>query len=284
MEDEPRTEANTGANASTSIPEPACSDQGTTSTCDHQVLNAIIALKQELFQKIDEKATETQAELRNVVGKINTRLDSIESRTTDLESGVSAHSDIITGLESDVLKMKEDLATLKAKYEDLEARSRRSNLRVTGVKEGRENGKPPSEYIAAMLKQSLGLDKLPCLDRAHRTIRTRPTTDDAPPRAFVIKCHYFTEKEMLLKKATEAGVIKTADGDRIRVLPDFTQAVSKQRAAFTEVRGLLRGCEGVRYGLRYPAILRITTPDGREHRFNDPKKAKDFVLKECKTA
>ena len=67
-----------------------------------------------------------------------------------------------------------------------------------------------------------------------------------------MKCHYFSEKESLLKKAIEMKSVTTADGDHIRILPDFTQTMSKQRAAFTEVWGLLRGCEGVRYGLRYP--------------------------------
>ncbi|KAK1904442.1 LINE-1 retrotransposable element ORF1 protein [Dissostichus eleginoides] len=72
--------------------------------------------------------------------------------------------------------------------------------------------------------------------------------------------------------------VTTPDGDQVRLLPDFTQAVSKQRAAFTEVRGLLRNCEGVRYGLKYPAILMITTSGGHEASSSDPKLAKEFVL------
>lgn len=75
----------------------------------------------------------------------------------------------------------------------------------------------------------------------------------------------------------------TADGDHIRILRDFTQAASKQRATFTKVRGLLWGCEGVRYGLGYPAILRITTADGQEASFKDLKLAKEFVFKEGAT-
>lgn len=60
----------------------------------------------------------------------------------------------------------------------------------------------------------------------------------------------------------EMKSVTTADGDRIQILLDYTQTVSKQRAAFTEVRGLLRGCE-----------------DGKEASFKDPKLAKEFVLK-----
>uniref|UniRef100_A0AAV2JHZ2 Uncharacterized protein n=1 Tax=Knipowitschia caucasica TaxID=637954 RepID=A0AAV2JHZ2_KNICA len=251
-----------------------------------QVLDAISPLKQELFNKIDKKANQTQEELRSAVGTINKRLDDNETRTTDLEVGVSTNADAIAALESEVLNMKKDLITLKARCEDLEARSRRCNIRVTGVKEGREHGKHPSQFVATLLKDALGLDKSPCLDRAHRSLRAMPTQEDQPPRAFTVKCHYYTEKEMLLKRAAESrfGLITTADGDRIRLLPDFTQAVSKQRAAFTEVWNLLRGCVGVRYGLRYPATPRITTADGHESTFKDPRSAKDFVLREIKSA
>ncbi|KAK0143082.1 hypothetical protein N1851_018782 [Merluccius polli] len=132
-----------------------------------------------------------------------------------------------------------------------------------------------------LLKEALTLEKPPTIDRAHRTLRSKPTQDNLPPRAFVVKCHYFSEKESLLKKAMEMKSVTTTDGDHIRILPDYTQTVSKQWAAFTEVRGLLRGCEGVRYGLRYLAILRITTADGKEASFKDPKLDKEFVLKRC---
>ncbi|KAJ3615242.1 hypothetical protein NHX12_018810 [Muraenolepis orangiensis] len=129
-----------------------------------------------------------------------------------------------------------------------------------------------------MLKVSLALDKSPTLDRAHRALRSRLTQDGLRPRAFIVKCHYFSKKESLLKKAIEMKSVTTPDGDQIRLLPDFTQAVSKQRAAFSEVRGLLQGCEGVHYGLKYPAILMITTSEGRQASFSDQKLVKEFVL------
>ncbi|KAI4832850.1 hypothetical protein KUCAC02_015794 [Chaenocephalus aceratus] len=63
------------------------------------------------------------------------------------------------------------------------------------------------------------------------------------------------------------------------VFPDYTQAVAKQRAAFRDVKGMLRGCDGVKYGLWYPSVLRITTTDGKRHSFTDPGEANDFVLR-----
>lgn len=75
----------------------------------------------------------------------------------------------------------------------------------------------------------------------------------------------------MLKKAMQRREIVTPDGDKIHLQPDYTQKVVKQRSAFNEVRGLLRRCEGVRYGLFYPAELRITAKDGVRRSFKDPK-------------
>ena len=245
----------------------------------HAILQAIETLKQDLMAKIEEKAlaqstelrsqvAQIQTELRNAVEKADKRTEAVESRVSELEDGVDRHADTLTSVESDINEMKKELATLRVRCEDQEARSRRCNIRITGVKEGREHGKQPYQFVANMLKVALNLERPPILDRAHRSLRSRPD-DSLPPRVFVVKCHYFTEKEALLKKAREMKTVTTADGDQIRILPDFTQLVSKQRAAFTEVRGLLRGREGVRYGLNYPATLRITTVDGQEVRFQD---------------
>lgn len=164
------------------------------------------------------------------------------------------------------------------KNEDLEARSGRCNLRITGIKEGRESGNSPQTFMAGLLKDALGLDNSPTLDRSHRTLRARPGDKD-PPRAFVIKCHYYQEKEAILRKAAKAKDLITSDSDKIRIYPDYTQTLVKQRAAFRDVKKILMDCQGVEYRLRYPAILLIITKaDGQRHSFTDPIKAKDFAL------
>ncbi|KAK1903967.1 LINE-1 retrotransposable element ORF1 protein [Dissostichus eleginoides] len=103
-------------------------------------------------------------------------------------------------------------------------------------------------------------------------------TRRAPTAGFYCEMPLSLRKRIAAKESNRDEISDDPDGDQIRLLPDFTQAVSKQRAAFTEVRGLLRNCEGVRYGLKYPAILMITTSGGHEASFSDPKLAKEFVL------
>ena len=46
---------------------------------------------------------------------------------------------------------------MKYKCMDLEARSRRQNLRIVGVKEGKESGHNFQEFAANLLKQVLKL-------------------------------------------------------------------------------------------------------------------------------
>lgn len=122
--------------------------------------------------------------------------------------------------------MRKEISTLTDRAEDLEAQSRRCNIRVVGVREGRESGKRPVQFISDMLQELLQLDKPLVLDKAHCALRSKPTHDNQPPRAFIVRCHYLQEKEEILRKA--ATLLKTSDGDTVRVLPDFTQAVTKQ--------------------------------------------------------
>lgn len=198
---------------------------------------------------------------------------SLGKQVASLEVAASDHSDSIVCLEKDVSVMKKQISVLRACNDDLGARSRRSNLRILGIKEGREDGERPVEFIACLLKSSLQLDAAPVLDRAHRMLRKKQE-DGLPPRAWVIRCHYFQERKKILEKARILRQVTTADGDKIRILPNYTRAVMEQRAAFGEVRGILRGCEEVQAGLLYPAELRINA-NGTTRSFRDPNAAKE---------
>ena len=119
----------------------------------------------------------------------------------------------------------------------------------------------------------------PTLDRAHRALGARRDGAGAPPRAFVVRCHYYTEKEEILKKAREMERTPEGRNGRIHIFPDYTQEVNNKRAAFKEARSLLRTCGGIRYGLRYPATLVITPEGGQTKTFESPKDAMEFIKK-----
>ena len=259
-----------------------------TETMDQSlILRAIESLKSEFLAKMDEKA-ETQndlmrkqisllrEEMKAANEQANNRVNMLDERTASLEVAANAHSDTIANLEQQVCELKKEVTILKAKAEDIEGRARRCNLRVIGIKEGREYGSKTSDFIASLLHDVLKLDTRPVIDRAHRTLQRAPGNDQ-PPRAFVIKCHYYQEKETILEKALKSQKLVTTDGDVIKVFPDYTQTVARQRAAFIQVKQILRRCEGVKFGLFYPAKLVITTQDGKQNTFTDPMKAITFA-------
>lgn len=51
----------------------------------------------------------------------------------------------------------------------------------------------------------------------------------------------------------------------------------KKRSAFNEMRGLLHRCLDTKFGILYPAVLKITTPSGEQKTFLDPTKAKEYI-------
>lgn len=151
---------------------------------------------------------------------------------------------------------------------------RRNNIRLVIVLEGVE-GPRPTEFMAGLLQELLGLEEKPLIDRAHRTLQSRPR-DGEPPQPFVIRVHFFHVRNDILKRSGEASPL-IYRGKRISIFPDYTTAVAKKRATFGPVKHQLRACPGVKFGLIYPAVLRLTLPDNSTHRFEDPTAAADFV-------
>uniref|UniRef100_A0AAV2KVU7 L1 transposable element RRM domain-containing protein n=1 Tax=Knipowitschia caucasica TaxID=637954 RepID=A0AAV2KVU7_KNICA len=248
------------------------------------ILQAIDTLRTE---KIEEKAEMQKDELAKQISGLrdelmasidqaNNRVGMLDERTASLEEAVNMHSNKMADLEQQVVGLKKELEGLLAKTEDLEARSRRCNLRIFGVKEGQETGARVSTYVAELLQYVFKLDTEPVIDRAHCTLQKTPDKGH-PPRAFVVKCHYYQEKDAILRKALASQRLVSKDGDTVRVFPDYTHNVARQRAAFIQAKQLLRQCEGVKYGLLYPAKLKITTGDGEQKMFTDPMKATTFA-------
>ncbi|KAJ4921132.1 hypothetical protein JOQ06_013914, partial [Pogonophryne albipinna] len=141
------------------------------------------------------QSKELRREISQLRDELRSAVDRVSSRTKSLEDRVES--------------------------EDLEARSRRCNLRITGIQEKREAGKNPTDFVAKLLQETLGLEKEPLLDICHRTLRERPQ-EDQPPRAFVVRCHYYQEKEATLRKAATDPTTS-----HIRLYPSSREAESR---------------------------------------------------------
>jgi hypothetical protein len=51
-----------------------------------------------------------------------------------------------------------------------------------------------------------------------------------------------------------------------------------KKSAFNEVRGLLHRCLDTKFGIPYPAMLKITTPSGEQKTFVDPTRANEYIV------
>ncbi|KAL3966279.1 dedicator of cytokinesis protein 1 [Sarotherodon galilaeus] len=99
-------------------------------------------------------------------------------------------------------------------------------------------------------------EQAPILDRVHRAAVALPT-EGGRPRPFIVRIHYYQEKERIQRLARQKGRLEF-QGKQIFIFPDYSAVLARRRAAFSEVKGLLRKKDGVRYGLLYPARLRIS--------------------------
>lgn len=243
--------------------------------------SSVMVAAGKLHKKIDDLASDlrteilsVRAEFGKVIGDVQEQNAAFSTRIADLEEGANGYDNRVIALEAKVSTLSTQVTRLTEKTEDLESRQRRDNCRLIGLEEGFESIRP-EKAVAEMLKEALALDYTPTLDRAHRGLQPR-TKDGNTPRPIIVKFHYFQEKVDVLRKAMSAGSI-THKGKRFYIYPDYSAAVRKKRAAFIEVRGLLRRCAGVKYGLLYPATLKITAPAGEQVTFEDPAKAKDYI-------
>ncbi|KAK7913515.1 hypothetical protein WMY93_013726 [Mugilogobius chulae] len=232
----------------------------------------ILETKVESKEQLEDVRTEFGA----MISPLDASIAENKSRLTSLESATNVYSDRVVDLEKEVRCLKETVTTLSEKTEDLEGRQRRCNIRILGVKEQFEAGTQPVTSVAKLLQEVLGMDAVPTLDRAHRSLQPVPPKGQRP-WPFVVKFHYYQEKLEVLRRAARNGPL-FYHGDKILIFPDLPPTVAKRRGSFKEVKELLRGLQGVKYGMLYPAKLRVSSPLG-ERVFTDPGAAKDYVTK-----
>ncbi|KAJ4938794.1 hypothetical protein JOQ06_028260 [Pogonophryne albipinna] len=84
-----------------------------------------------------------------------------------------------TPLQAKVEHLSAELERVDNKCEDLEARSRRNNVRIVGVPE-ETTITNTTATISTLLKEAFKLEKEPLLDRAHRTLQPKPRPGERP--------------------------------------------------------------------------------------------------------
>ena len=137
-------------------------------------------------------------------------------------------------MEAAAKSLQSQSTVLLERVDDLENRSRRSNLRIVNIPEGSERDQDPTKFISDLLMTVTGPDVFnspPEIERAHRSLGPRPGEAGAEkPRTFIVKFLCFQEKEKVLRWARQHKM--DYRGSELRVYPDISAAPNWDDEAF----------------------------------------------------
>ncbi|KAK1894097.1 LINE-1 retrotransposable element ORF1 protein [Dissostichus eleginoides] len=173
-----------------------------------------------------------------------------------IETSMNDFQGRITTVESTLADIMQENKQLKLKVDDLENRSRRCNIRITGIPE-RAEGARPTTFIESFLAEIFGPDAFPrplTVDRAHRLAVQR--------------------RQRIMQLAREKGPLMYR-GAEINIYADYSAEVARKRDAFTPIKSSLRN-PGLAFSLLFPAKLWVVV-DGTRHEFNSPAEAAAFL-------
>ncbi|KAG1935267.1 hypothetical protein F2P79_019375 [Pimephales promelas] len=210
-------------------------------------------ISEKIISAFDERFDKLEATLQT----IQTAQRELSERVDVVEEQASDHETRIHSLETSLDTLSKENKMLKFKLNDLEGRSRRNNIRIIGIPEGAEKGRP-TEFVAELIKQLFeDFSDPPIIDRAHRVPQPKPP-EGAKSRAIIARMHYFQDKERILH--LRQGRQLDYQGRKVLFFPDYTAEVMEQRRSFSEAMQSLRELN-VRHTLRFPAKLCITYND-----------------------
>lgn len=204
-------------------------------------------------------------------------LVSLDDRVTTVEEANSSQDTRLTKVEQICMELQKENRALRAKVIDLEARSRRQNIKIVGLPEKIE-GSSAVDFLEKFIPELLGAGNFPkpvVVDRAHRLGGISEDDDEARPRVMIAKLHYFRTKEKILQLSQQQFPLSHNDR-AIHIFPDYPAEVNKQRQAFEGVRDKLKEA-GAKAVFRYPAKLKVTV--GKSVRFfSTPEEAEQFAM------
>ena len=211
-------------------------------------------LRSTLSVLIKETLDAALAPISSSLDNVKKTADSHNQRIQVLEDHLSEYSDRIVSLEKSVIGLLEDNQKLLAKSEDLERRSRKSNMRVVGIGENMERDDPIG-FMSAFFKEVLGDDFSPTplvLDRAHRIGTIAKPTEQQPrprPRVFIVCFHYYQDKERVARRRGDQLYYR---GQKVFIFQDHSASMAKKRAAFNDVKAKLH-TKKINFGIQMPA-------------------------------
>lgn len=231
----------------------------------------ILAAINALSKKVDTRL----ADISKSIGTLAETVKATKRRVHEVEQTTVDHEARLQDIEKQCATFKNDNKTLKARLEMLESHSRRQNIRICGIQEDTEKGKP-TEFVSELIPALLGSEHFKTailIDRAHRSQATKPAKG-GPPRPFIVRLHYPHTRDLILKLASQKFPLNY-NGARVSFYPDLTLEVRNQRKEYDEVRNKCRAAN-IRYGFLFPARFKVTV-EGSTRTFDNAKEADLFL-------
>src|SRR4029434_6266944 len=119
-----------------------------------------------LRKEISELRSELLVEIRKSQSVLSSTVEDHENRISSLESALTEMSASFHNTEKQCASLLTENQLLRHKADDLENRSRRMNLRVVGIPEGSEQGRPTdfmSSFFATLFGES-NLSRRHCIE------------------------------------------------------------------------------------------------------------------------
>lgn len=228
---------------------------GATSNMMAEVLAEMKGMRKDMTQRFD-KIEDTLKGVKEQIRGCEKRLEEAEQRVSSVEDN-GARADRLLAY------MLRKQRRLEAHCEDIENRSRRSNLRIYRVKEGAEGGENMIDFIARLLKTALKLPEEEDLgiERAHRSLAAKPTNANVA-RSIVVKFLHFQTKQQILYKGWNTKDLQF-EGSRIFFDHDYSAALQRKRKEYGEIKRQLKE-RNIKFRTSYPAVLRVSLGDGEK--------------------
>lgn len=248
----------------------SCADKLTSADNMEDMKVSIIAeikqIRTDISNEINEATDQLKRELGDFRGEMNTKLNAIETDIKDVTTRVEAAEDRINEMEAfntdarDVLSHSLELQEqLQTRLEDLEARSRRNNIRIHGIEEEAE-GDDITDFVERFIKTELALPDTPLgIQRCHRSLAAKPP-HGANPRSIVLCFLEFQIKERVLQSAWKRKDIQYK-GKRIFFEQDYTSDILAKRKAYAPIRRALKE-KNLRCQTLHPARLHVHLQTG----------------------
>ena len=201
-----------------------------------------LKMNMELLQtKIDQVSSNLYKE----IGSVKQELIDVKKDVLDLKTSVTFTEDNIDDkikqIENRVTSIQpeqlHEIEFIKEKANDLENRSRRSNIRVDGLLEAdNETWEETEQRVKDMMKDTLGIDKDIIFERAHRVGDKRVAKEKKRHRTVIAKLHNWKDKSIIFRQAQRVKL----STKQIYISDDFSEITRQRRQHIERTQKLLR--------------------------------------------